>query len=211
MRQEIKNYELKIKNKEIQKQVLKLFTILFMTGWSIIFISSRGNTGIPLEEGMTPQQAHAQIEKMKRQREEILREYQKERQKEEKEEEGLEKRDQLIKAMHPSTPVEIEEKPSAREKEVEEAGEEKAVPTPPSEGTGKGIVPGVITLEEESEKVKIAKQEKLDREYKFQRNFSFILMIIVMVVTMGLLIKSMSKGKIKKDEEKKKCIRDEYN
>ncbi|MDI6735266.1 MAG: hypothetical protein QME42_03570 [bacterium] len=185
-----------------QMPMLKPWTI-FLISCSIVFISSIGNTGIPLKEGMTPQEVQAQFEEMKHQREEIIRELQKEQQKKEEE---LAKREQLIKASQPPTPATAEEKPSAQEKEVRKGGEEeKAISTPaPTGEIGKGLVPGVITPEQESEKVKkTEKQEKAEKEYKTQRNFSFILMIIVMVATIGLLIKSMSKGKTKNEEEKK--------
>ena len=188
-----------------ERQMSKLFTIFFMS-WSIIFISSIGFTGIPLKEGMTPQQVKAQIEEMKHQRKKMLREFGEEQQK--KEEESV-KREQLIKASQPPTPTPAEEKRAVEEKQAKkETGEEKditrqASPAPTGE-LGKGLVPGVITPEQEGEEAKkIEKQEKVEKEYKSQRNFSFILMLIVMVTTIVLLIKSMSKGKTK-DEEKKK-------
>ncbi len=185
-----------------KRQMLKLFT-LFLISCPIIFISSLGITGLPLEECMTLQQAKAQIEEMKHQRKEILREFVKER---EKKEEESAKREQLIKASQPTTPALSEEKPSAQEKQVRKEGEEeKAISSPaPTGETGKGLVPGVRPPEQESEKVKkTEKQEKVEKEYKSQRDFSFILMIIVMAATIGILIKSMFKGKTK-DEGKKK-------
>ncbi|MFH1561984.1 MAG: hypothetical protein ABIF11_01000 [Nitrospirota bacterium] len=187
-----------------KRQMLKLFTIFFMSG-SIIFISSLGITGIPLKKEMTPQEVKTQIEEMQAQREKMAREFGKEQQKKEDE---LAMREQLIQASQPSTPALVEKKPFVKEKQAEEVGkevgeEEKAIPAPIGE-IGKGLVPGVITPEQESEEAKkIEKREKVEKEYKSQRNFSFILMIIVMLATIGLLIKSMSKGK-NSDEKKKK-------
>lgn len=92
-----------------------------------------------------------------------------------------------------------EEKPSAKkEKTMEEQAvieEEKAISTLPSEGVGKGIVPGVVIPEEEIEQdIKIEKKEKLAHEVKFKRDFSFILVIVVMLATIIFLIKSMYRG-----------------
>lgn len=188
---------------------MKLWTIFFLSG-SIIFISSLGITGIPLEEGMTPQEVKAQIEEMRHDRKEMARELGKERQKKEEE---LEKREQLIKASQPPSPTSGEEKPAAQEKEakegVEEGIEEEQL-LPPAEGVGKGIVPGVVTPEEEQTK-KIEKQEKVEKEYKSQRDFSFILVIIVMIATIGLLLKSMFKGNTHAPTKHKEDLEDIYD
>lgn len=185
---------------QAQRQMLKLFIMFFMSG-SIIFISSLGITGIPLEKGMTPQQVQTQFEEMKAERKKMAKELARER---EKKEEESAMREQLIQASQPPTPTPAEEKPSVQERQAGKEGEEeKSIPTPTGE-IGKGLVPGLITPEQESEEAKkTEKQEKVEKEYKSQRNFSFILMIIVMVATIGLLIKSMSKGKIKNEEKKK--------
>lgn len=172
---------------------MKHYLIFFMI-CSIIFISFPGMSGIPLEEGMTSEEVDALYEKMQRQKEEIAREIWEKKQKKIEE---IEKEKQPIKEVEAPIPTQKKEKPSAKkEKTMEEQAvieEEKAISTLPSEGVGKGIVPGVVIPEEEIEQdIKIEKKEKLAQEVKYKMDFSFILVIVVMLTTIVFLIRSMS-------------------
>jgi len=181
-----------------KRQLIKSFCILLI-GCSLILINSKGITGIPLERKITPDEAKARYEEMKRAKEKIARELWEEKQKKKEE---AEKKKQLMKIMELAQPTLPEEKLPAKKEEAR--GEIKEEIPPPAEELSKGIVPGVITEEEKVEQArKIEKEEKIAKEVKYKKDFSFILVIIVMLATIVFLIKSMYQGK-PKDEKKKK-------
>lgn len=183
------------------KRMMKILSICCF----IVLITSPGMTGIPLEEGMTPDQVEARFEKMKREQQEIARKIWEEKQKKKKEKDMKE---QIIKTMPSPQPLPKEKLPVQKEGVYEaEVLEEKVIPSHTRE-EAKGIVPGVVTKEKEMEEaIKIEKREKEAQKVRFQRNFSFILVIIVMLATTVFLIRSISQGK-PEDEKKKKPIRD---
>lgn len=179
------------------KYIMKLFSICCF----IILITSPGMTGIPLEENMSPGEVKARFEEMKRQQQEIARKIWEEKQEKKKEKDMKE---QLIERMEAPQPTTKEEKTPAQKEGVKEIGEveEKIIPSPTGEGA-KGLAPGVPTKEEQMEEsIKTEKRKEATKEVKDKRDFSFILVIIVMVVTIVFLIRSMFQGKISTSKEK---------
>ncbi|MEW6096390.1 MAG: hypothetical protein AB1567_07690 [bacterium] len=175
--------------------------LILCIGIVILFQTHPSQAGIPLENPkISQEQARQMYEEIKRQKEEIMRRNKEEKQKKKEE---AERKKQLIKEMEAPKPTPEEETPSAKKEEAKKIEEEaKPIPTPTQEA--KGIVPGVVTTEEEIEQAKeIEKREKVAREVKHKRNLSFILTAVVMLATIIFLIRSMYKGR-HKDEEKKK-------
>ncbi|MEW6607441.1 MAG: hypothetical protein AB1414_08310 [bacterium] len=157
----------------------------------IIFSATKAMAGIPLEKQITPDEAKARYEVMKRQKEQMARDLLEEKQKKE-EQQQIQK---LIQLPPPSAPK--EEKLPKKITQGEELKEEKAILTP-AQQEAKGIVPGAVPTEKETEEIKkIEKQEKIAQEFKNKRNISIILVIIVMITTIVLLFRSMYKGKPK--------------
>jgi len=174
---------------KLLRKILKIDTrvenklLILCIGITLIFQSSQVQAGIPLKNPkISKQEATQMYMEMKRQKEEMARRIAEKRQEKKKEEK------QLIEGMKVPMPIPEEEKPSAK----------------PVEEKARGIGSGVSIPEEEIEQAKkIEKREKAAQEVKYERNFSFILVILVLLATIVFLIRSVYKGRPKAENEKK--------
>lgn len=161
----------------------------------IILINSQLMAGIPLEKDITPEEAEARYEEMKREKERISRMVLAEKQKREKE---LEKETSPIKPTEITIPTPKEEKLPPKKEEVKKV--EKKIKEAIPEGRIEGRLPGLLPPEKEIEHAK--KIQKIPKKVIEERNISFILAIVVMLATIIFLVRSMYKGRAKDEGEK---------